>query len=354
MTASPEKQFRIPDLVVSDEPKMEAGKTFRTFNLPICSPESSPNKKPQFRLGADLSELPALGDDIPIFRTPGIMDLMKQTGSMTKDLTDRAPLRSLENGEDPESQPRIFRMPSIAPEMTANSQPEIGEANSFEDGSVEIPLLSPEFDSEAACPMCGERVDSLFLKSYDGGKRMNIRTQTKFCRAHKKKSARDEWAEKGYPTIGWGDFNARLALHHSYLKSLLEGASSYYRNMLAEQVRSGKDRTLLQAVSNSENSLIPGYYGLRGFRAMSENIIDKFSSHLRRTAVTDRLVAARGVTGYVQNVLVPELAVRLICEDMSLGAEEARQVMRESAGLGGLLNEEVEDVVNWKEGDETL
>ena len=87
---------------------------------------------------------------------------------------------------------------------------------------------------------------------------------------------------------------------------------------------------------------------------MSENIMDKFSSQLRRIAVTDRLVAARGVTGYIQIVLVPELAVRLICEDMNLGVEEARQVMRESVGLGDLLNEEVEDVVIWKEGDETL
>jgi hypothetical protein len=87
---------------------------------------------------------------------------------------------------------------------------------------------------------------------------------------------------------------------------------------------------------------------------MSENIIDKFASQLRRIAVTDRLVSSRGVTSYVQNVLVPELAVKLICEDMSLGVEEARQVMRESVALGDLLNEEVEDVVTWKEGDETL
>jgi hypothetical protein len=42
--------------------------------------------------------------------------------------------------------------------------------------------------------------------------------------------------------------------------------------------------------------------------------------------------------------LVPELAVRLIGEDMAIVVEGARQVMRDSAGL---LNEEVEDVVVW-------
>ena len=78
---------------------------------------------------------------------------------------------------------------------------------------------------------------------------------------------------------------------------------------------------------------------------MSENIIKKFSSHLRDIAVKDRLVAARGVAGYVQSVLVPELAVRLISEDMKCGVQEARQIMKDSAGLGDLLNEEVGDVV---------
>ena len=86
---------------------------------------------------------------------------------------------------------------------------------------------------------------------------------------------------------------------------------------------------------------------------MSENIMKKFSPYLRTIAVTDRLVAARGVPGYVQSVLVPELAVRLISEDMKCGVEEARQIMRDSAGLGDLLNEEVEDVVVWN-GEEQV
>lgn len=58
-------------------------------------------------------------------------------------------------------------------------------------------------------------------------------------------------------------------------------------------------------------------------------------------------MSARGVRGYVQNVLVPELAVGLIREDMGLIVEEARQAMRDSAALGDLLNEGVEDVVVW-------
>jgi hypothetical protein len=348
---SPDKKFKLPEQVVLEEPEMEAGKTFKTFDIPVCSPDSSPYKKPQFKLGPDLNNLPEPEYDTPIFQTFDVMELLRHN---TKDLIDRVPLRALENEEDAQSQPRIFQMPAMIPAVATDSQAEAGEAEGLDDSSFEISPPSPDIVPKAVCPMCGDSVDATFLRSYNGGKRMNIRSQTKFCRAHKKKSARNEWAEKGYPSIDWSDLDARLAQHHSYLKSLLDGASSYYRNILAKQVKSGKDRTLLQALSNSDNSLTPGYYGSRGFRAMSENIMDKFSAQLRRIAVTDRLVAARGVTGYVQTVLVPELAVRLIREDMGVGVEDARQVMRESVGIGDLLNEEVEDVVTWKEGDETL
>jgi hypothetical protein len=96
---------------------------------------------------------------------------------------------------------------------------------------------------------------------------------------------------------------------------------------------------------NSNVTLTPGYYGTRGLRAMSENIMSKFSPLLRKIAVKDRLVSTRGVTGYVQTVLVPELAVRLIGEDMGVGEDGARQIMRESVGKEDLLNEEIEDVV---------
>ncbi len=111
---------------------------------------------------------------------------------------------------------------------------------------------------------------------------------------------------------------ARLTEHHSYIKSLPDGAPSRYRNILGEKslIRKGSDTATSRANSNISS---PGYYGLRGFRAMSENIMSKFSPLLRRIAVKDRLVAARGVPGYVQNVLVSELAARLIGKDTALG-----------------------------------
>ncbi len=59
----------------------------------------------------------------------------------------------------------------------------------------------------------------------------------------------------------------------------------------------------------------------------------------------DQVVSARGVTVYVQTVLVLELAVRLITEDIMVDDEEARKIMRDSVGIG-----EIEDVVILQEG----
>ena len=78
---------------------------------------------------------------------------------------------------------------------------------------------------------------------------------------------------------------------------------------------------------------------------MSENIVAEFSTLLRKRAVKDRLVSARGHIAYVQSVLVPELTVQLVMEDMGVDEEEARVIMKESVWVGELLNEEVADVI---------
>lgn len=65
--------------------------------------------------------------------------------------------------------------------------------------------------------------------------------------------------------------------------------------------------------------------------------------------MSDKLIAAvgvsGGVSGYLQAVLVPELAVSLVCEDMEVGADRARGIMGESAELGDLLNAEQDERV---------
>ena len=74
--------------------------------------------------------------------------------------------------------------------------------------------------------------------------------------------------------------------------------------------------------------------------------MSSFSNLLRRLGTKDKLVVSSGgVTGYMQAVLVPELAVALVREDMGVDADKARAILKESADLGELVNEEEDEVL---------
>ena len=80
--------------------------------------------------------------------------------------------------------------------------------------------------------------------------------------------------------------------------------------------------------------------------------MDAFAGLLRRQAAGDKLIGAAGVSGYVQAVLVPELAVRLVMEDLGIEEEErARKVLGESWEVGELLCEEVGERIVEREED---
>ena len=213
--------------------------------------------------------------------------------------------------------------------------------------SASAPAIMPDEDDDddfqtmtqrARCPMCGESVDPADLRAFG---RMNTRKQEKFCRSHRKTTALQTWDAEEYPTIDWDKLDSRITKHHSFIKKLINGADSHYRELLAETVNAGKNRSLLK----SDYNPTPGYYGTRGLRAISENTMRKFTPLLKKRMVVDRLMAARGFTPYVEYVVVPEVAVKLIMEDMNCEVERAREIMSESLGVGELLSEEIKDVV---------
>ena len=77
-----------------------------------------------------------------------------------------------------------------------------------------------------------------------------------------------------------------------------------------------------------------------------------FASKLRRRSSTDSLISSRGITNYVQAVLVPELATLLVMDDLKVDAEKARGVLRDSVELGNFLNEEEDEVIKDSEMDD--
>ncbi|KAJ0168109.1 hypothetical protein CTA2_9856 [Colletotrichum tanaceti] len=236
----------------------------------------------------------------------------------------------------------LLRDPDLSPKPLYERKE---EHDSFFDLSDQS---SSDVDRETRCPMCGDTVAKSLLDSFSGGSRLRIRKQIQFCRLHKKKSAEDAWDARGYPSIDWECLGSRLTTHYDFLRCIINGGSSHYASLLVDKVKEGKNRTLLKA----EDSLTPGYYGPRGLRAFSENIIGKFSSMLRERAVEDRLISSRGYSSYVEAVLVPELAVQLISEDMEVEADRARKILEESRWIGDLLHEDTGDTVDHLSGDE--
>ncbi|KAI1756581.1 RTC4-like domain-containing protein [Xylaria castorea] len=249
----------------------------------------------------------------PVFKVPGLEDIDSFDDSDSLDVT---------------------ATPGISQD-TAWDHPEIEEVAST---------------STPTCPMCHQEVECELLKKYSTDGKMSVKQQTAFCRLHKRQSAVKTGTEKGYPKINWESMDSRCSTHQDFLKTILEGTqASHYRKILKERVDSGKNRTLL---TNHDN-LTPGYYGPRGLQVMTEYIMGALSDVIRKRAVEDKLISARTYTGYVQTVLVPELAVRLIVEDMSVTEERAREVLKESIEIGELLHEEARDVVKIDEKEES-
>ncbi|KAI1372726.1 hypothetical protein F4677DRAFT_431925 [Hypoxylon crocopeplum] len=336
----------------------ERTKPSKAFIKPMSSPGSSPSRdtrRPVFRhRGSPLDDSPEKSK-IKLYDPDDGSDAAAETKPSIGQRSSRAKrprrpkARKRQGSPDPVkdefSQRPAFKLHALDDlDYLDDSDDELAAV--FEDKVSDDEVSDATSDSPIAdaarCPMCHDVVDAGLLAKYSDRGRMNIKKQAAFCRLHKRQTALDSRSQKGYPKIDWETLDTRFAKHQGFLRGILEGTrQSHYSDILKENVESGKNRTLLK----TEDSLTPGYYGPRGLRAMTEYIMRTFSSVVRKRAVEDRLVSARGYTGYVQTVLVPELAVRLIMEDMDVTEEDARNIMQDSIEVGELLYEEAGDVI---------
>ncbi|ROV94622.1 hypothetical protein VPNG_09187 [Cytospora leucostoma] len=335
--STPSKTFETPrSMSASVSP--EKPKRFKATQVEV--ERSSPNPDPiPFRASksgvqsesSDLSDL-----DSSVFSDPP----RPQKSSKKEKPNRRQPKKDTkkflkEMTPEAMSQKPEFKMPEGYDDFALDTEPMRIDMSINEDPQpAKKAALSPD---KASCPMCDEPVDKQWLSEFSKNQRMSIARQAKFCHLHKKRSAKETWAAKGYPDIKWEELRSRIAGKHDILDSLINGKASHFGELHREKIESGKNRTLLR----TKDYLTPGYYGLRGMSVMTETIVEMFSALLRERAPKYKLISARGYTGFVQSVMVPELAVKLIQEDMCLDDEEAaREVMRESMSIGEILNDE--------------
>lgn len=313
----------------TDSPSPE--KHFKTSA--IASIQSSPDKPRLFQRSAkdegsssDLSDPPPSDKSDP----PRALDKPVSRGKPRRRPAKKGKNELTDFDAEPMTQP-TFKMPNAYQDYAPEDM--LAVDTTIDDVPVEKTKLDPGM---ALCPMCGEQVDEEMLKQFSKGNKMRVAQQAKFCRKHKKDSAEKTYTTMKYPKIDWTTLESRIECLHDYLESLIMGTDSYFGGILAENIRIGQDRTLL----TTKEYPTPGYYGLRGMSIMTEAVTETFAKLLRKRAPTDKRVSGRGYTGFVQSVLVPELAVKLIQEDLSLDEEQAREVMIESRAVGEILNDE--------------
>ncbi|KAL5359728.1 RTC4-like domain-containing protein [Aspergillus floccosus] len=258
-----------------------------------------------------------------------------------------------------------FKMPGL-PDIISSSSFATSSAQVFDDDSGSTTPLSslsssvvdaldtlsetaddPIAADQAVCPWCKEAVDPESLMRFQTQSKQRIREQQRFCESHKTSSAEKEWREKGYPEIDWEKFDERIKHHFDDIESLLVPEStSYYRNILDTSLRSGQAKNFrLTLDGDGLETISCGYYGTQGAAKMLHALTTRFSRTLRRLAADDHIVKKTGVVGYAQHVLVPELAMRLVKEDMEVNDEAARMILRESIEIGEKLNFALNDKV---------
>ena len=195
----------------------------------------------------------------------------------------------------------------------------------------------------ARCPLCRSKVDQLHLETFNLGRRLNFRDQQRFCQEHKHRDAEKLRENKKYPSIDWLLLtNERIPKEIAPLGDILNRRlPSYYRDQLDAAMEEAKSRKGLQRylTEGVVDVAKHGYYGPKGAKIMGRVITEYMSDALKQALKRDKVARAAGAGGYVNAVLVPELAVRLVMEDMVLkDQQQARDVLSESSNLGILLN----------------
>lgn len=256
------------------------------------------------------------------------------------------------------------------PTSPLTSLPDIDNNNTLDALEQEPPLARQ--DDDTICALCQDTVDEdEQVEFWKFRSSRTIRDQMLFCKEHKRSKALKEYKAEGYPDIDWSGFPSRIRSHKEELVELLRNETveeSSYRRKHAESLLSGKAAVLrtkkrtrkAQDLEKGEQELdnletegsSTGYYGPRGKRIMMEVITKDLSDTIREVAAKDPVVGRSGFAMFLQAVLLPELTIMLVMEDKEVGRGVAEEIIRESAGLGTLLHEEVEDDVRVGSEDE--
>ncbi|KAF3907061.1 hypothetical protein ABW21_db0200319 [Orbilia brochopaga] len=204
------------------------------------------------------------------------------------------------------------------------------------------------------CPVCDEQVSQALYDSYMPDLPNDTDLKRKLHRSHKLEKAHAKKKELGIPDIEWDELKDRCVKYIPYLQKIMEKkTSSHYRTVSEKFNRkkrtNGRSRTEQILENGNWEKEFPGYYGARGQTIMADvvtgsKILVAALERLRRSR--DVTIDSCGRAGYIQGILVPELATRIIMEDFKMAddkIEEGRKMMIDTIDIGRLLNDDPND-----------
>ena len=245
---------------------------------------------------------------------------------------------------------------SSQPESSA-SQEALDEVNNYID-------RLPQIEEGSQCTLCGQSVEQEDYWDFWKAKDKTVKNKSAFCHTHKKKSAKEEYTQEGYPDIDWKALPRRIRRHKSTLTKLLgKDCSSKHRDRYEPLALTGKAAAVpsrrtdlpqsaqesLDSFALDERVAYPGYYGPHGRRVITEHVMETLKSELKKSK--DRVVQASGIAAFVQAVMVPEVAILLIMEDCQVDEHVAEGIREKTYDMGLLLNEEIEDEIERGDDD---
>ncbi|KAJ4338856.1 hypothetical protein N0V95_007954 [Ascochyta clinopodiicola] len=224
--------------------------------------------------------------------------------------------------------------------------------------------LPAQAEEGTECAICNEPVTQDEYWDFWKGRKKTVKNQAAFCHGHKKATAQREYDDEGLPPIQWDELPQRIKKHRMSLHGILTGdIASTYRARYEPLALTGKAAAVpskrtdlsptkqaqLASYALDDSAVYPGYYGPRGRRLITESVMALLRCEIKRCS--DPVVQTSGPATFVQAVLVPEVAIRLIMEDYSCDWDAAEELRERTFDMGVLLNEEIED---WVEVAEAL
>ncbi|CAG8752085.1 protein FAR1-RELATED SEQUENCE 5 [Rhizophagus irregularis DAOM 181602=DAOM 197198] len=199
------------------------------------------------------------------------------------------------------------------------------------------------------CPYCEEKLPSFLstklkelLVKYQG-KKLNVVEQFKFCRIHiAETKIIPDGVEKGYlMEIDFSAIPKRVEIFRSDLLDICKKKvkSVYRENVMRAYREIGKNKANTpMGIMNRIENFQPGYYGLRGAVIIAETLRTLF---IDTKILTKSLASPQTPMEYLQEVLIPEAAVRLIQEDYKgIQIENVREIMLQSVHFGAVVHDE--------------